>query len=141
MKAIEVVSFPFVEANMHPTLQSKVRIDVTRVSFGIDRVMNLTNRAEDDDEGVSFQGRISRDDKLVMEMRVPFTVQDIIEKPMDQFNDLLARVDITEEQINLCRDIRRRGKNKASKKYLDITENGQWMIVRTFHMLTLNKIL
>merc|ERR1719419_1716828 len=114
VKAIEVVSFPFVEANMHPTLQSKVRKDVTRVSFGTDRVINLTNRAEDDDEGVSFQGRISRDDKLVMEMRVPFTVQDIIEKPMDQFNDLLARVDITEEQINLCRDIRRRGKNKIA---------------------------
>merc|ERR1719402_1293740 len=49
-----------------------------------------------------------------MELRIPFTVNDIIEKPMDQFNDLLARVDITEEQINVCRDIRRRGKNKIA---------------------------
>merc|ERR1719419_1234552 len=131
VKAIEVVSFPFVEANMHPTLQSKVRKDVTRVSFGTDRVINLTNRAEDDDEGVSFQGRISRDDKLVMEMRAPFTVQDIIEKPMDQFNDLLARVDITEEQINLCRDIRRRGKNKIAAQNCRKRKLGQKNLLET----------
>ena len=83
----------------------------------MDRVMNLTVRGEEEDEGSNFQGRISRDERLVMELRIPFTVNDIIEKPMDQFNDLLARVDITEEQINVCRDIRRRGKNKVSILY------------------------
>ncbi|XP_023340030.1 transcription factor NF-E2 45 kDa subunit [Eurytemora carolleeae] len=33
---------------------------------------------------------------------------------MDEFNDLLSRHDLTEEQLNLCRDIRRRGKNKVA---------------------------
>jgi hypothetical protein len=48
-----------------------------------------------------------------MDMRIPLTVREIIEKPMEEFNDLLTRKDITEEQVNICRDIRRRGKNKV----------------------------
>jgi hypothetical protein len=32
---------------------------------------------------------------------------------MEEFSDLLSSKDITEEQINICRDIRRRGKNKV----------------------------
>ena len=35
--------------------------------------------------------------------------------PMDEFNDLLSKNDLTEEQLNICRDIRRRGKNKVRK--------------------------
>ncbi len=26
--------------------------------------------------------------------------------PMDEFNDMLSRAELTEEQLNLCRDIR-----------------------------------
>ena len=33
---------------------------------------------------------------------------------MDEFNDLLSKHELTEEQLTLCRDIRRRGKNKVS---------------------------
>jgi len=33
---------------------------------------------------------------------------------MDEFNDLLSKRELTEEQLNLCRDIRRRGKNKVA---------------------------
>ena len=36
--------------------------------------------------------------------------------PMDEFNDLLSKRELTEEQLNLCRDIRRRGKNKVSRR-------------------------
>ena len=32
---------------------------------------------------------------------------------MDEFNDLLSKNDLSEEQLNICRDIRRRGKNKV----------------------------
>ena len=34
--------------------------------------------------------------------------------PMDEFNDMLSKEDLTEEQLNICRDIRRRGKNKVA---------------------------
>ena len=36
--------------------------------------------------------------------------------PMDEFNDLLSKRELTEEQLNLCRDIRRRGKNKVAAR-------------------------
>ena len=74
-------------------------------------------RRESDEEErepiCSYQGRQSRDDRLVEEMRIPLTVGEIIQKPMEEFNDLLTSKDITEEEINICRDIRRRGKNKV----------------------------
>ena len=47
--------------------------------------------------------------------RLPISVMDIIQLPMDEFNDLLSKHELTEEQLTLCRDIRRRGKNKVSK--------------------------
>ena len=75
-----------------------------------------TRRESEEEESKSsssYQGRLSRDERLVMDMRIPLTVREIIEKPMEDFNDLLTRKDITEEQINTCRDIRRRGKNKV----------------------------
>ena len=49
-------------------------------------------------------------------MRLPITVMDIINLPMDEFNDLLSKHELTEEQLTLCRDIRRRGKNKVFPK-------------------------
>lgn len=37
-----------------------------------------------------------------------------MEPPMDEFNDMLSKEDLSEEQLNICRDIRRRGKNKVA---------------------------
>ena len=37
--------------------------------------------------------------------------------PMDEFNDMLSKEDLSEEQLNICRDIRRRGKNKVGEKH------------------------
>ena len=51
---------------------------------------------------------------MVLKKKIPLTVEEIIYSSMEEFNDLFARHDITEEQINICRDIRRRGKNKES---------------------------
>ena len=47
-------------------------------------------------------------------LSLPISVRDIIDLPMDEFNDLLSKHELTEEQLTLCRDIRRRGKNKVS---------------------------
>ena len=35
---------------------------------------------------------------------------------MDEFNDLLSKHEMSEEQLTLCRDIRRRGKNKVAAR-------------------------
>ena len=40
--------------------------------------------------------------------------EDIVNPPMDEFNDMLSKEDLSEEQLNICRDIRRRGKNKVA---------------------------
>ena len=50
------------------------------------------------------------------QMGLPIQVKDIIDLPMDEFNDLLSKHELTEEQLTLCRDIRRRGKNKVAAR-------------------------
>ena len=56
----------------------------------------------------------NKDEKLAREAGVSFSIDQIVGLPMDEFNDLLSKQDLTEEQLNLCRDIRRRGKNKVA---------------------------
>ena len=67
----------------------------------------------DKGEDTPDQANLSRDKRLVMKMKIPLTVEDIINSPMEVFNDLVCTWEATEEQINICRDIRRRGKNKV----------------------------
>ncbi|CAG9816573.1 unnamed protein product [Phaedon cochleariae] len=47
-------------------------------------------------------------------LNVPITVDDIINLPMDEFNERLSKYDLSETQLSLIRDIRRRGKNKVA---------------------------
>lgn len=60
-------------------------------------------------------GHLSRDEKRARALNVPMTVDDIINLPMDEFNERLSKHDLSEAQLSLIRDIRRRGKNKVSK--------------------------
>ena len=60
--------------------------------------------------------RQSRDEKKARELNLPFAISEIVDLPIDGFNELVSRHTLTEAQMNLCRDIRRRGKNKVSKK-------------------------
>lgn len=41
-------------------------------------------------------------------------VHEIINLPMDEFNERLSKYDLSETQLSLIRDIRRRGKNKVA---------------------------
>lgn len=67
----------------------------------------------DDEKEDSLLG-ISRDEKLVQDLNIPCSVDEIIHKPMEEFNDILSKHSVSEEVINICRDIRRRGKNKIA---------------------------
>jgi len=58
--------------------------------------------------------RLSRDERKAKKLGLPFMVIDIIDLPIDAFNELLTRHTLTEDQLMLCRDIRRRGKNKVA---------------------------
>lgn len=58
--------------------------------------------------------QMTRDERKALALSLPISVLDIINLPMDEFNDLLSKHELTEEQLTLCRDIRRRGKNKVN---------------------------
>lgn len=56
---------------------------------------------------------LTRDEKRARALNVPISVDDIINLPMDEFNERLSKYDLSEPQLSLIRDIRRRGKNKV----------------------------
>ncbi|XP_011254803.1 segmentation protein cap'n'collar isoform X5 [Camponotus floridanus] len=57
---------------------------------------------------------LTRDEKRARALNVPISVSDIINLPMDEFNERLSKYDLSEAQLSLIRDIRRRGKNKVA---------------------------
>lgn len=71
-----------------------------------------------------------RDEKMARKMNLPFSVYDIINSPVDTFSEMLGRPGLTPEQSQICRDIRRRGKNKVAaqncrKRKMDTIEELQ----------------
>ena len=57
--------------------------------------------------------RESRDEKKARELSLPFTLDEIILTPVEDYNEMLARTHLTSAQLALIKDIRRRGKNKV----------------------------
>lgn len=76
------------------------------------RIRRLTDGSTSD--GGSTAGHLSRDEKRAKALGIPLEVQDIINLPMDEFNERLSKHDLSEAQLSLIRDIRRRGKNKVA---------------------------
>lgn len=71
---------------------------------------------------------LSRDEQHAKALHIPFSVDEIVRMPVDNFNNMLSRHYLTDLQISLIRDIRRRGKNKVAaqncrKRKLDIILN------------------
>ncbi|KAK9537639.1 hypothetical protein VZT92_005240 [Zoarces viviparus] len=58
--------------------------------------------------------RLSRDEQRAKALKIPFTVDMIINLPVDDFNELMSKHQLNESQLALVRDIRRRGKNKVA---------------------------
>lgn len=56
----------------------------------------------------------SRDEKRARLMNIPFSNEHIINLNVDEFNRLLEKYHLSEAQLTLIRDIRRRGKNKMA---------------------------
>ncbi|XP_011360027.1 nuclear factor erythroid 2-related factor 3, partial [Pteropus vampyrus] len=71
---------------------------------------------------------LSRDERRAKALHIPFTVDEIVRMPVDSFNSMLSKYYLTDLQVSLIRDIRRRGKNKVAaqncrKRKLDIILN------------------
>ncbi|XP_047706821.1 nuclear factor erythroid 2-related factor 3 [Prionailurus viverrinus] len=71
---------------------------------------------------------LSRDERRAKALHIPFSVDEIVRMPVESFNNMLSRHYLTDLQMSLIRDIRRRGKNKVAaqncrKRKLDIILN------------------
>lgn len=55
-----------------------------------------------------------RDERRAKAMKLPISIDDIIYTPVEKFTELLSKHRLTEPQLQLVKDIRRRGKNKVS---------------------------
>uniref|UniRef100_UPI0037E75567 transcription factor NF-E2 45 kDa subunit n=1 Tax=Semicossyphus pulcher TaxID=241346 RepID=UPI0037E75567 len=63
---------------------------------------------------ISSPTALSRDERRAMALKIPFPMDKIINLPVDDFNELLTQYTLTDTQLALVRDIRRRGKNKVA---------------------------
>lgn len=65
-------------------------------------------------ENVCTLAPLSRDERRAVALKIPFPLDKIINLPVDDFNELLTQYMLTDTQLALVRDIRRRGKNKVA---------------------------
>ncbi|XP_070766043.1 transcription factor NF-E2 45 kDa subunit [Enoplosus armatus] len=63
---------------------------------------------------MSTPAPLSRDERRAVALKIPFPMDKIINLPVDDFNELLTQYTLTDNQLALVRDIRRRGKNKVA---------------------------
>ncbi|XP_043080508.1 transcription factor NF-E2 45 kDa subunit [Puntigrus tetrazona] len=57
---------------------------------------------------------LSRDERRAVALKIPFSLDKIVNLPVDDFNELLTQFTLSDAQLALVRDIRRRGKNKVA---------------------------
>lgn len=67
-----------------------------------------------DQGNVCSPSPLSRDERRAVALKIPFPLDKIINLPVDDFNELLTQYTLTDSQLALVRDIRRRGKNKVA---------------------------
>ncbi|XP_053327724.1 nuclear factor erythroid 2-related factor 2 [Spea bombifrons] len=61
-----------------------------------------------------MEARFSRDEQRAKALNIPFSVEKIVNLPVDDFNAMMSKHQFNEAQLALIRDIRRRGKNKVA---------------------------
>lgn len=62
----------------------------------------------------SEESESCRDERRARALNLPIPTEAIINLPIDEFNELLTKHVMSEAQLSLVRDIRRRGKNKVA---------------------------
>lgn len=62
----------------------------------------------------SEEDACNKDEKRAKQLKLPISISDIINLAIDEYNERLSKYELTDAQLTLIRDIRRRGKNKVS---------------------------
>ncbi|XP_041433702.1 nuclear factor, erythroid 2 like 2 S homeolog isoform X1 [Xenopus laevis] len=60
------------------------------------------------------EARFTRDTQRAKVLNIPFSVDKIVNLPVDSFNEMMSKYQFNKAQLALIRDIRRRGKNKVA---------------------------
>ncbi|XP_061861040.1 nuclear factor erythroid 2-related factor 2 isoform X2 [Colius striatus] len=61
-----------------------------------------------------LEAHLTVDEQRAKALQIPFPVEQIINLPVDDFNEMMSKEQFNEAQVTLIRDIRRRGKNKVA---------------------------
>ncbi|GBM49305.1 Segmentation protein cap'n'collar [Araneus ventricosus] len=72
------------------------------------------NKPVTKDKSKSSDETCNKDEKRAKELKLPISIHDIINLAIDEYNERLSKYELTEAQLTLIRDIRRRGKNKVA---------------------------
>ncbi|XP_051517453.1 transcription factor NF-E2 45 kDa subunit-like isoform X2 [Myxocyprinus asiaticus] len=62
----------------------------------------------------SVPATLSRDERRALALKIPFSLDKIVNLPVDDYNELLTQFTLNDAQLALVKDIRRRGKNKVA---------------------------
>ncbi|XP_010183445.1 PREDICTED: nuclear factor erythroid 2-related factor 3-like [Mesitornis unicolor] len=90
--------------------------------------MEKQNEVKDRCHNSTTDTNLSYDEHCAKALRIPFSVHEIARMPVDSFNTMLAKNRLTDTQVSLLRDIRRRGRNRVAaqnyrKRKLDAIHN------------------
>ena len=94
----------------HVSLRQQFVLNGGRSSRGSKTEHTRSNFSDTSDDDRS----ITRDEKRAKALNIPIPAEEIINLPIDEFNERLAKFEFNEVQLALIRDIRRRGKNKVA---------------------------
>uniref|UniRef100_A0A803TZR4 Endoplasmic reticulum membrane sensor NFE2L1 n=2 Tax=Anolis carolinensis TaxID=28377 RepID=A0A803TZR4_ANOCA len=75
---------------------------------------SMGKKSSKDKQADFLDKQVSRDEHRARAMKIPFSNEKIINLPVEEFNELLSKYQLSEAQLSLIRDIRRRGKNKMA---------------------------
>ncbi|XP_020641136.1 endoplasmic reticulum membrane sensor NFE2L1 isoform X1 [Pogona vitticeps] len=75
---------------------------------------SLSKKSAKEKQADFLDKQMSRDEHRARAMKIPFPNEKIINLPVEEFNELLSKYQLSEAQLSLIRDIRRRGKNKMA---------------------------
>uniref|UniRef100_A0A0K0E633 BZIP_Maf domain-containing protein n=1 Tax=Strongyloides stercoralis TaxID=6248 RepID=A0A0K0E633_STRER len=86
------------------------------------KLYSLENETDgsDNNDGKKKAGRVSKDNELLIENNINITPGELRDFTLKQFKTFLDNNNLSEEQKALCRNIRRRGRNKIAAKKVRI---------------------
>ncbi|XP_062908171.1 nuclear factor erythroid 2-related factor 2a [Mobula hypostoma] len=102
-------SLDLTKSSKSPKLYTKEAKDDLPVSPGHSKTPFIKDK-----HSKRVEARLTRDEQRAKALNVPFSVRKIINLPVDDFNEMVSKYQLSEAQLALIRDIRRRGKNKVA---------------------------